>query len=66
MDVTVFAQLVGSVGFPIVCCIVMFKYITKQEDQHKQEMTEMAKAINNNTDVMRSVLAELKARSDKV
>jgi hypothetical protein len=64
MDVTVFTQLVGSLGFPIVACIVLFKQTTKQAERHKVEMDKMSEAINNNTQIMREVLAEFKARSD--
>lgn len=60
MDVTVFAQLVGSLGFPIVACFVMFKQLNKQEERHKEEMDKMSEAINNNTQVMNEFLAQLK------
>ena len=60
MDGTTIMQLIGSYGFPIVACIVMawFVYDTttkhRQEvenlhSQHKEEMTEVTKALNNNT-----------------
>ena len=53
-------QAVTTVGFPIVCCGAMMwyvKYVTdanrdevsKLNEQHKQEMTEVTQAINNNT-----------------
>ena len=60
MDGTTIMQLIGSYGFPIVACIVMawFVYDTttkhRQEvenlhNQHKEEMTEVTRALNNNT-----------------
>ncbi len=53
-------QAITTVGFPIVCCIAMMwyvKYVTDQNreeisklnEQHKQEMSEVTQAINNNT-----------------
>lgn len=53
-------QAITTVGFPIVCCIAMawyVKYFTDQSrdevaklnEQHKQEMSEVTQAINNNT-----------------
>lgn len=53
-------QAITTVGFPIVCCGAMMwyvKYVTdanreevsKLNDQHKEEMTEVTQAINNNT-----------------
>lgn len=64
MDVTVFAQLVGSLGFPIVACIVMFKQLQKQAEQHKSEMDKMSEAINNNTAVMNEVLTQLRTKGE--
>jgi hypothetical protein len=64
MDVTVFAQLVGSLGFPIVACIVMFKQLQKQAERHKAEMDKMSEAINNNTAVMNEVLTQLRTKGE--
>lgn len=64
MDVTVFAQLVGSLGFPIVACVVMFKQLQKQAEQHKSEMDKMSEAINNNTAVMNEVLTQLRTKGE--
>lgn len=53
-------QLISSVGFPIVCCLGMGWYVKKQTDnyredvdhltqEHKDEMTRVTDALNNNT-----------------
>jgi hypothetical protein len=60
MDVNAILQAVGTLGFPIVCAVVMawyVKYMTdrNREDidklnvQHQQEMKEVTTALNNNT-----------------
>lgn len=60
MDWQGLMQAITTVGFPIVCCIAMMWYvkystdknreeISKLNEQHKQEMTEVTQAINNNT-----------------
>lgn len=60
MDVQSFVQAVTTVGFPIVCCGAMMWYVkystdqnrdevSKLNEQHRQEMTEVTQAINNNT-----------------
>lgn len=57
---------ISTVGFPIVCCVVMFMYIKYVEDkhreelkevneQHKVEMAEITSAIHNNTVVMQKL-----------
>lgn len=59
-------QAISSVGFPIVMCIVMFLYIQKIEERHRQEIEslrhaidETKSAINNNTVVMNRVLDKM-------
>lgn len=56
MDFTEMGQLIGTLGFPIVACCVVFWYLQKESDNHKQEMSSMRDAVNANT----SVIAELK------
>lgn len=60
MDIQAILQAITTVGFPIVCCGAMMWYVkystdenrdevSRLNEQHKQEMTEVTKAINNNT-----------------
>lgn len=60
MDAAMITQLIGSVGFPIACCIAMGYYVheetNKQRDQiseiekrHSDEMSSITEALNNNT-----------------
>lgn len=63
-------QLIANVGFPIACCLIMFYYVNKTQDSHKQEIealtkeykaeiSELSTAINNNTSVMQSLINTL-------
>lgn len=49
MDVNLIIQLVGSLGFPIVCCGALFWRMIKSDEQHKQEMDKISEVLNNNT-----------------
>lgn len=60
MDWNVIMQAVTTVGFPIVMCAAMAYYvkyttdkhrdeIEKLNEQHKQEMLDIIKAVDNNT-----------------
>lgn len=49
MTVQDITQLIGSLGFPIVCCGVMFWQNSKQSHQHKEEAKGFSEALNNNT-----------------
>lgn len=57
MDYTIIAQLISSVGFPIVCCVVMFSYMQKESENHKAEVDSLKDALKENT----VVLADLKS-----
>lgn len=60
MDFTAIGQLITSMGFPIVACLLMGYYIKQQTEyyredinninqQHKEEMNKITEALNNNT-----------------
>lgn len=59
-DIVDWAQLIGSLGFPIVACIGMGYYVKYQTDsyrnevkdmrtEHKDEISKITEALNNNT-----------------
>lgn len=63
-------QLISNVGFPIACCLIMFFYVSKSVEYHKEEISNLTKeykaeiselstAINNNTSVMQSLISTL-------
>lgn len=57
MDVSVFIQIVGSLGFPIAACAAMFWMLNKQQDQHREEMDAIRESLNANT----AALSDLRA-----
>lgn len=70
MTVDAVVSAITTIGFPIVCCLVLgwyVKYITdknreeinKLNEQHKTEMTGVTEAINNNTLVMQRLIDSL-------
>lgn len=61
MDWSLITQLIGSIGFPIVACVALFTQMNKQTQQHKEEMDEMRKSIDNNTLALTKLLAKLNA-----
>lgn len=61
MDVNLLIQLVGSLGFPIVACGALFWRMVKSDEQHKEEMSKMSEALNNNT----NALVKLTERLDR-
>lgn len=61
MDANSLTNIVGTLGFPIVMCLMFFKYIKQMTEQHKQEVKELAEAVNNNTLVMQQFIDKLEA-----
>ena len=41
-------QMISSVGFPIVVCVIMFKYTYDLNTQHKEETEKFTDALNRN------------------
>ena len=72
MDIQIIIQAVAQLGFPIVCCGAMMWYVKystdknreevdKLNEQHRQEMTDMTTAVNNNTVVLTRLCEILKS-----
>lgn len=54
MNANEIASLVGSLGFPIVCCGALFWYVTKTmkdfSNKIEKSIKELSDSINTNTD----------------
>ena len=40
-------QLIGSLGFPIVMCILLYNHLGKEQDAHKEEISQLRECIND-------------------
>lgn len=49
MDASTITSLIGSLGFPIACCIALFLQLRKSDENHKEEMQKVTDALNQNT-----------------
>ncbi|ADP89811.1 hypothetical protein [Microviridae phi-CA82] len=58
-------QLVSSLGFPIVCCFVCFGYINKKDENHKYEIDNLRKVIEQNTIVTEKLVSAIE-RGDAI
>lgn len=70
MDLTTLAQLIGTLGFPIVACCAIAYFFAKVNDNyrtdikelqsnHKEEIAKMTEAINNNTLVIQKLVDKM-------
>lgn len=49
MELQSIQALIGSLGFPVVCCLIQFYVILKMNKSHDETLTELKKTIDNNT-----------------
>lgn len=61
MEIATVTELIGSIGFPIAMCLLLYYRMEKQDEQHKEEMDKITSALNNNT----RALNELSIRMEK-
>lgn len=59
MDAAQITTLISNIGFPIACVIAMFAMWNKEREDHKEEVTKMTEAVNNNTTVLKQILTKL-------
>lgn len=64
MDITVISQLIGSIGFPIVMCLILNTQLQKERDSHENEMKELSKTIENNTNAITEMTAIIRERKE--
>lgn len=60
--VNMITQVIGSLGFPIVCCGALFWKLVKTDEIHKEEMKAMTEALNNNTKALTNLARKLEVK----
>lgn len=58
------SEIVVNLGFPIVVALVAMWYINRQQESHKEEVSKLSEAINNNTLVMQQLIDKLEGKKD--
>ena len=49
MDINAITTLISNVGVPCTCLMATFYLWFKETEAHKDEMSKMTEALNNNT-----------------
>jgi len=52
MDINTVGTLIGSLGFPIVMCFMLFKDQKEAREAHKQEIDKLSAVIESNTEAL--------------
>lgn len=58
-NIDIVLNAITTVGFPIVMCGILLWYIYKTQKSHKEEVTRLTEAIQNNTIVMEKILTKI-------
>lgn len=64
MDVQAILTAISTIGFPIVCTLLLFQQYTKLNDLHKEEYKELKTAIDNNTIALTELRENLRRDDD--
>lgn len=59
MDLNAITTLIGSIGFPIVMCLLLYYRMDKQDENHKREMDKINEALNNNTQALTALATKI-------
>lgn len=59
MDANAIITTIQAVGFPIAACVALYLHMIHQDADHKEEVTQLREAINNNTTVMQRLIDRL-------
>ena len=49
MELQSIQAFIGSLGFPVVCCLIQFYVILKMNKAHVETLYELKRTIDNNT-----------------
>lgn len=58
-NIDILLNAISTVGFPIVMCGILLWYTYKSQKNHKEEVTHLTEAIQNNTVVMEKILTKI-------
>jgi len=65
MDLTTIGQIISSVGFPIVMCLLLYTYMKEQNEKHENEINKLTETINANTQILTELSTLIKMIADK-
>ena len=64
MDMSIITTLISNFGFPIFAFVMIFYYMIKEKESHKEEMTKVTEALNNNTIALNKLAERMGVNED--
>ena len=62
MDFTAISELISTIGFPIVMCILLLYVMKKSDERHAEQIAQIMATVNNNTETMNKLITKLDER----
>ena len=62
MDIT---EIISNLGFPIACVVGLGYYVRELTNQHREEVKELSKAIDNNTLIITKMYEHFKKTEEE-
>lgn len=59
MDIPTIFNAISTIGFPAAMCIILLLQMNKQNEAHRDEITTLTNALNNNTLVVQKLVDKL-------
>ena len=64
MDMSIITTLISNFGFPIFAFVMIFYYMIKEKESHKEEMEKVTEALNNNTIALNKLVDRMGVTDD--
>lgn len=65
MDINQISQLVGSLGFPILACVFLFKFLTQTMKENTQALNALSDTIADLKATMQNITSYIIERQDE-
>lgn len=59
-DISGIVQIISTVGFPIVMCLILMKYMTSADAKHESEVSHLTDTMDANTKVLTELCTLIK------
>ncbi len=61
MEVDSVTNIISNVGFPVAMCLLLFYYMERQNERHKQETDKLNETLQGNTNVLTELTTLIKS-----
>ena len=59
-------QGVSTIGFPALMCIIILKYMQENDNKNREQVKELAKALENNSLVVTKLMERIDKLSERI